>query len=101
MDEGDDTPPKSVIEGQLQQIRSEAEAAWTCCASPRAEEAPPSPRAEEVERPTDPGGPVSAPADVPAEAPAEPPSSGSVRNYGVAIFIIVVVLAAAYYFYRR
>jgi hypothetical protein len=90
-DDGD--VPKSVLEAELQQIRSEAEAAWSCCATPHAEEAPP--RAEAVEIPADPGGPISAPAD-----DVDPPASGLMR-YGLALVAALVILAAAYYFFRR
>jgi len=91
----DEDVPKATLEAQLQKIRSEAEAAWACCAAPHAGEAPP-PRAEQVDAPADPGGPVSAPADQPADTPA----SGFMR-YGLTIVAALVVLAAAYYFYRR
>ena len=92
----DGDPTKAEIEAALQQIRSEAEAAWTCCATPEGREAPP-PRAEPVERPTSPGDPVS----IPVEEVGNPAESGRIRLLGVPLLIFVVVLAGAYYFYQR
>jgi hypothetical protein len=88
---------KAVIETELQQIRAEAEAAWRCCESPRAEEAPP--RAEAVEAPVAPapGDPVRAQVD----EHVNPAAPGFMQRYGLSLIVAVVVLGAAYYFFRR
>ena len=98
----DDDVPKPQMEGMLQQIRDEAEAAWCCVEHGREEHAPPKapdpgPRAEPAGKPTPLGDPVTeraAPQMTPSEA-------GFLQRYGLALAIGLVVLAGAYYFYRR
>ena len=103
---GDDDIPKEAIETELQQIRNEAEAAWSCCAEhPRGEAAPKieeAPKAEDRPAPPSPE-PIERPAAAPADTvvPDEPAEPGFMQRYGLALIIIVVALGAAWYFFRR
>lgn len=94
----DDDVPKPEMEAMLQQIRAEAEAAWSCMEHGRGEDAPPraeEPRAEPANRPTPPGDPVSERLDPQVIQP------GFIQRYGLVLVVAVVALGGAWYFFGR
>jgi hypothetical protein len=98
----DDDVPKPQMEAMLQQIRTEAEAAWCCAEHARGEDAPPHvpqvpPRAEAAPRP-DPAGPVISEKVQPQ---VSRPEAGFVQRYGIALVVAVVVIAGGWYFFGR
>lgn len=111
---GEGDSPKSVLEGQLQQIRNEAEAAANAGdakppakppAGPRVRApaakpkvgAPPAPDAARV------GGEkvVTAPAPTAGRGGDDAaPSPGFLQSYGIVLVLIVAVLAAGFFYFR-
>jgi hypothetical protein len=92
----EETIPKAALEAELQQIRTEAEAAANAAgmrdeapaaAEPRAEAEPARPTPDPVERAAEP-------------AQIGPPASNAM-SYGIAIVVAVIVIAGAWYFFRR